>query len=609
MLKPSVREDAPPPRISFQKKLLFSYCFIILIPVLSALLIFGVHAYNNTKRYYQDFMNQLSGRADTITDEFITNSARSSYFYLTDTKLKAILEKQHTQGKREYLEDYRYMQTAMDQIVLMNGHITNLTISGLNGAIYNSSSPYWWNFSAVLGGLDQDRLYDGKVIVHVEEGRSADRQQVSIIRYLSDLNRKKGNRQGYVKVDINPRAIEKNFGGIEKANTELGTLVVANGKLIYNSRGLTFNDGDLGTILANFRENQGIPNTLTRITVNGESYLFTARKNELTGWDIIQFIPSRLISETFRKNVNLYAVICMLTLSVVFALAVFFSRHFFKPIHKLRTKMKLVDAGQLDLVLEEESRHDEIGQLVQSYNAMLTRLKLSRETELRAQRLQKRAELHMLQAQINPHFLYNTLNVIHSIAELQRVDQISVIAKSLANMYRYNLKSRDIVTIEQELQQIKNYINIQQLRFLDKHTVVYDIDEAVYEYNILKFLLQPLVENSFLHGLEPRGDGGTLVLSIVKTGHVLQIRVQDDGVGMSPDSLTRINASLGKAITDVESDYNENFGLRNICARIQNCYGSPYSLTVTSALGEGTCVELIIPAVKEVHEHGHSDRR
>jgi two-component system sensor histidine kinase YesM len=595
------------PTSSFQKKLMLSYLIIILIPVLSALLIFWFDFYNQTKRNYEDIMNQLNKRTNLIVNDFFSNNARNSYFYLTDNRLKRILEKKTLQNNLELIDDSNYMQQAMDQILLMNGQLVGMMITGINGRIYSSTSANTGYLNAVLNGLPKENLHKGKIMVsNAYESKITSNQGkvVSIVRYLSDLDGMKG-QDVYAQVDIKFKSIENIFGGISESNTEVGTIVIAGTKLIYNSAEYSFDDQDIKQIVTQLNNKTEYENQLEQMTVNGQAYMFTETMNELTNWSIIQFIPSRVIDNAFQKNVGKYVLISLLCLLIAIILGVLFSRHFFKPIHKLIKTMKIVDSGSLDQMHDDENRDDEIGKLVQSYNSMIRRLKESREIEITSSRLQKRAELSMLQAQINPHFLYNTLNVMHSIAELNRFEPISVMAKCLSSMYRYNLKSKDDVIIQSELEQIKNYIIIQQIRFLNKFEVIYDIDEELYPYKILKFLLQPLVENSFYHGLEPKGGKGILKLSIKKSGHTLLIRIDDDGMGISEKRLEELNESFDHLVDTEENESKNHFGLRNVYARIKNFYGDEYWLRIASKPNEGTCVELMIPAEKEGINHAH----
>ncbi|MCS7463989.1 sensor histidine kinase [Paenibacillus doosanensis] len=589
------------PASSFQNKLMLSYLVIILIPVLSALFILGLDFYNQTKRSYEDIMNQLNKRTNLIVSDFFSNISRYSYFYLTDNRLKRILEKKNVQSNLEFIDDANYMQQAMDQNLLMNGQLVGISVTGVNGRVYSSTGANTGYLDKLLGELPADKLRKGKIIVtNAYESNIVSNQGkvVSVLRYLSDLDHVKG-QDVYAKLDIKFKVIENLFGGISGSNSEVGTIVFAGDKLIYNTAEYSFDGEAVSKIMAQFTKGGEHENRLVQLTLGGEKYMFTATWNDITGWSIIQFIPSRVIDNAFSKNVGRYVSISVLCVAAAVALAVLFSRRLLQPIHNLIKAMKIVDSGSLDQMLADEQRKDEIGKLIQSYNVMIARLKESREKERRAGELQKQAEMGMLQAQINPHFLYNTLNTMHSIAELHRFEPISVMARSLSGMYRYNLKSKDRVTVRMELEQINNYIRIQQIRFVDKFDVKYEIDEAIADYRMLKFLLQPIVENSFHHGLEPKGGKGTLVLSVRKQGHTLHIKIQDDGVGMSERRLEELNRSLRQADGAEPSQGNRHIGLSNVSARIKNFYGEDYWLRITSRLHEGTCVEMLIPADKE----------
>ena len=590
------------PASSFQRKLIFSYIIIILIPVISALFIFGFDFYNQTRRNYEDIMNQLNKRTNLVVSDFFSNISRTSYFYITDNRLKRILEKKSNLNSLEFIEDSNYMQQAMDQVLLMNGQLVGMTITGMNGRIYSSTGANAGYLNALLGEIPKEKLKEGKIFVTgAYESKFPNNlgKVVSIVRYLSDLDGLK-EQSVHVKLDIRFKLIENLFGGVTETNREVGTIVVAGDKLIYNSIEYSFDDQTIKRILSQIeinREKQA--DDLVQLMIGGENYLFTETLNEQTGWSIIQYVPSRIIDSAFKKNVSNYVVISLLCLSSACIIAILYSRRFFKPIYNLIKMMKFVDSGSLDQMVDDEKREDEVGRLVQSYNLMMSRLKESREKEIISTQLQKQAEMKMLQTQINPHFLYNTLNTISSIAELYRIEPISVMTKSLSSMYRYNVKSKDHVTIQNELEQIKNYISIQQIRFFNKFKVIYEIDENLLPYKILKFLLQPIIENSFYHGLEPKGGTGTLQLSLKKQGHTIYIKVQDDGMGISEQRLEEIHRSfLSSARIGLQEPMN-HIGLQNVYARIRNHYGDEYWLRITGKVNEGTCVEILIPAELE----------
>ncbi|TBL76379.1 cache domain-containing sensor histidine kinase [Paenibacillus thalictri] len=584
---------------SFRRKLLISYLFIILIPVLSALLIFGLNSYNQTKQYHEDFMNQLNKRTNVSLQDFFSNMARNSYYYLADSRLKKVLEKRYEQSDLEYIDDANVFQQTLDQVVLMNGYLEGIMFVGLNGRVYNSKDSEIWSISSVVSSIPEDWLRHDKVVITAPyKIANNDKKVVSIVRELSDINTNSADH-ALAKLDIKFKAIESILGGSAESNSEVGTIVAADGKLIYNSKGNSLADEDVARILSEFHKYESQQKNMLEIPISGKKYMFSMAKNTLTGWDIVQFLPVEVIDKAFQNNMQKYALLILLSLLIATYFAVLFSKRFFLPIYRLTKTMKLVDTGTLDWSMTEENRDDEIGQLVQSYNGMIQRLKESQETERLSNLLQKKAEMNMMQAQINPHFLYNTLNVVQSIADLHEMEQISLIASSLASMYRYNIKSSDDVTIENELEQLTNYIQIQQLRFMNKFQVVYEIDPVVLQSKILKFLLQPLVENAFYHGLEPKGGKGRLTIVMKKHGNILLIKIEDDGVGIGDEELYQIKSLFEQIIRDGYTKSKVHFGLCNVYARIKNFYGKDFWLWIDSKRGEGTRVEMMIPFIKE----------
>lgn len=585
---------------SFRTKLFLSYLLAIMIPMLSALLIFGFHLYNQTKTSYENILNQFSSRADLTVNDFFSNISRNTFFYITNNTLTNIIEKPYVQSDMEFVEDNAMMRKAMDQIVLMNGSISGVTLLGFNGRLYSNSDANSTTLERLVDNMSQTELYKGKALVsppYTEPGNP--NKLVSIIRYLNDLDVNKRKKEGYVKLDIKFQTIEKMLGGLSNTNSEIGTMVVAGQDMIYLSKSKTMDYQDILSILPSLQQEGQEGTAQVQMSFKKEGFIIAVNKLQSTDWVMVHFIPEQVIKAVFQKNMVYYSLTSLLSLILAFILAFLFSKYFFKPILRVRKAMKLVDAETLEHIVEDDNRKDELGQLVRSYNAMIRRLVKSREMETKANQLQRRAELNMLQSQINPHFLYNTLNVIHAISELHRIEEISVMVKSLASLYRYNLKSKDIVTIGNELEQTQHYINIQKIRFVDRIKINYEIDEELLHYRIIKFLIQPIVENSFYHGLERKEGPGTLTISVAKANHVVKILIADDGVGMSEQKVQELNANLEEWEAVGEISGRAGIGLRNVCSRIKYFYGTDYGLRVTSKLHEGTCVEITIPAETE----------
>lgn len=197
----------------------------------------------------------------------------------------------------------------------------------------------------------------------------------------------------------------------------------------------------------------------------------------------------------------------------------------------------------------------------------------------------------MLRSQINPHFLYNTLELVRSCARTGEYQLVDPIVTAMGKMFRYSITGEPVILFAKEIEIVKSYISIQQARFKDRFTVIYHFAEDTYSVPVIKMLLQPVVENAILHGLEGRARDGVLFIGAAVDQGELVITVRDNGVGISPDRLASINDQLGGA----SSDINNHLGLYNISARLRLHYGKDCGLTVASRPDDGTCVVIRLP--------------
>lgn len=590
-------------RSSFRSKLVLTYVLIIVIPVITAMFLSGIQLYKQTNSDYEEILQQLDSRTHVSINDFFANHARYSFFYLTNFKLSSILEKSKRSSDKEYFADANYMYTSMQQLVLINGSIAMISVLAPNGSIYGSQPEKAGKIRNTLKEIGESRLKNNDYVVHIskEANTKSTSHRISIVRYLSDLNIHSG-QEGYAKVDIYDKAIENMLGGISNDGLKLGTMILSGETVVYSSNG-SLNELDAEQVQS-FTSLISSPapgdNPTLRINWNNKPYLISSTVNPVTGWTVIHYIPVAQITDTFISNTLNYVLISILALIAALGLAFFFHRYFIHPILKLSGTMKIVDSEHLTPTVIHSHREDEIGRLINSYNAMIERIRTSRDSEITASSLQKKAEIKMLQSQINPHFLYNTLNAIHSIAELHLMEHISSMTKSLSSIYRYNVKYGDVVTIGKELENIEHYIQIQQIRFFNKFQVEYEIDQDVISCKILKFLIQPIIENSFYHGLEPKGGTGKLRLTIRKRHRFLYICVYDDGVGISKEKLSELKMMLMQDPQEMVENLDQNFGMRNVYARIKHFYGESSWMNIKSEEKAGTTIMIHIPYNREM---------
>jgi two-component system sensor histidine kinase YesM len=239
---------------------------------------------------------------------------------------------------------------------------------------------------------------------------------------------------------------------------------------------------------------------------------------------------------------------------------------------------------------------DEITELGMSFNIMIGRIRQLLDAKVKEQESLKKAELKALQAQINPHFLYNTHDTIVWMAQANKIDQVIDIVQALSNFFRIALsKCHDWITLDQEIEHIRSYLTIQKLRYHDILNYKIEVDEDILSGTILKLTLQPLVENALYHGIKNKRSSGTILVNAKRSGtDQVILEIVDDGVGFTPYKLSRIQASLSDDSGEIAPS-ESGFGLENVHRRIQLYYGKQYGLTVESRYQEGTRVTVKIP--------------
>ena len=412
---------------------------------------------------------------------------------------------------------------------------------------------------------------------------------ISLVRKISDFNIL-GEDIGYMKISMLQRTLDDI---IVKANiTKSGVVYIQNSynELISISDKEKYENLKIQAALApNIGEDS---EEWSEIRIDSKKYIFKSQTIEDTDWEIVAVIPYDEVLAQGRSIRNIMWILAAAVGIIAYGFAYYFSKSFTGRIALLSDSMEKVQHGALDVRVHTEEQ-DEIGTLFESFNYMIQRINVLVEEQFQTGKEMKNAELKALQAQINPHFLYNTLDMINWKALDKGVPEIANISQTLARFYKLSLnKGRDVVTIRDEVAHIDTYIKIQNMRFENRIHFDNRLDEGFYEYAILKIILQPLVENAIMHGiLKKAGSEGTITLDGRLDGEDLELTISDDGVGMG---IAQDEANLPVFNTTEMHGY----GVRNIHDRMQLSYGTAYGLSYESEIGVGTKVRIKIPALK-----------
>lgn len=309
-----------------------------------------------------------------------------------------------------------------------------------------------------------------------------------------------------------------------------------------------------------------------------------------TDWEMITIIPKNDMISGIAKLQTMVAGMMVLFGVLTIAGGAAIISWIVRRISHLVDSINQVKEGNLDVRLENDSM-DEIGVLYDNYNEMIERTSDLMDEQYRMGISLKSAELKALQSQINPHFLYNTLDTVNWLAYAGRTEEIHKAVVSLSKYYRLILnKGQDTLTLEEELRHVEYYMKIQDIRFPDKLTYEVDVKEEIKSSIVPKIILQPLVENAISHGIwEKKSKQGTIrVLGYEENDQTVCIKVMDDGVGMDADTLSKV-------MTGSIQTSGSSYGVKNVHARLQLMFGEEYGLSYESKEGEGTCVTIRIP--------------
>lgn len=319
--------------------------------------------------------------------------------------------------------------------------------------------------------------------------------------------------------------------------------------------------------------------------MENSGYQFIDRTSNATGWNICVYKPDRLIISSVQPILIIAGVAILVSMFAGITCIHIISEFITKRIKKLQKTMRATETGNLGMVIENDSA-DEIGDLINGYNSMSKRLDETVNEVYQSKIKEKEYEMRALQAQINPHFLYNSLSMINWKALEADQEDISHITLALSTFYRTALnKGKNILLVKDEIANIKSYLDIQLAMHDNSFDVVYDIDDSILKYETLNLILQPLLENAIGHGIDVKTDGrGEIRIEGKENGDFLDFTVSDNGVGM-----TKTQAAM------ILSKSSNGYGVSNVNERIKLYYGEQYAVKIDSTPGVGTKVMLHFP--------------
>ena len=583
--------------LSIKYKLTISYLILIAILLCSFLLVNTFITARQAKKQILYSIQQIFNQTKSYLD-FKTESIRNSLdiIALNDT-IKEILEKR----SEDYLENIGLW--AIDSAKVMRIFYTikfqvpdmaNLHLymrEGLAGVFQNDD---FIKLSEIEKTKWYQQLIKNKEVIawfppKYFKDNDHDKNYIYVVRNITS-SQDIAQSIGAIRVDI-PENIFKAILDHAIYTKSTSALILNNdNEIVVSSSNNHYNQAELVKIMQNFSNNE----TWKIIKHADQELLVWAQPIAKSNWKLILLIPHKEISALSAKSRQQITLISLIVALLTFPLALAVSNSVTKRLQKLMNQMEKVEKGDFDNAKILPENNDEIGKLALSFNYMVDKIAVLMEERYRLGKEIKNLELKALQAQINPHFLYNTLDLINWMSVRANVPEISRIIESLSRFYRLSLsKGEDLVTIKNELEHVKAYVEIQNMRFGDNIKLQINVPEEIHNYVMPKLILQPIVENSIIHGiLEKEQEKGTIKIYGKLQEKEINLFIEDNGVGMSEEKIIQI-------LTTSSSNEPHGYGVKNINERLKLYYGADYGLTYKSRPGMGTIAIIRIPAIKK----------
>lgn len=544
--------------------------------------------FENSSEYTHTIIQQMNQNIDSYIDymeniAYLISSNEDVQDYLFDEKID-------NEGRYRILNQ---LQTILDS----RSDIRNVGIISKNGRMLINDGSKSVNQDLDLNTQEWYATAlekpNGPILTssHVQHIISGERPWViTLSRGIRDRSGS-GEKEGVFFIDLNYSAISELCDQSTVGTKGYAFILDAKGNIVYHPQQQQLYN-ELQTENISLIMDTDEDTVLTGTGNDGK--LYSISRSEKTGWTVVDCTNVRELLSKSRQAQSVYVLTAIILVIVALLFSRFMARSITLPIQKLRDSMKKVQEGDFsvsDVVVDSKN---EIGSLTKSFDVMTHRIHELMEQNVHEQEEKRKSELKALQSQINPHFLYNTLDSIIWMAEGKKNEEVVLMTASLARLLRQSISNEDeVVPIANEVEYARGYLTIQKMRYKDKLEFQIEVDSSILYIPLIKLVLQPIIENAIYHGLKYKESKGLLIVKgFMKDGNAV-LQVIDDGVGMDEETLAHIYDKH-------KVNYHSNgVGVYNVQKRLKLYYGEDYGITYTSELGKGTTATITIPGRQE----------
>ncbi|MGG1551881.1 cache domain-containing sensor histidine kinase [Paenibacillus ferrarius] len=572
------------PTFSIQGKIFVAFSLVTLIGIVAVTSIVYLYMRETVKNNAITSVTESIRQADESLNLRLEEVSRLNTVVATNKTVLDTLTSKTEEPSYEWFQEQKRIEEFLSALIAYKPYISRAAVIGLNEKVFFVGSP--WLDRSVLGTpMMNDLLQNGSGHTYFHQTGTDD----SIVtgrelRYNRSLI-------GMVMFNLNDDFIKKIFD-VKPTPDSMLYVLDRKDEFIYQPGTSSLPQETILKLADEFRDTEG---SVERI-IQQTSYLVVIRKSDYTGWSTLALVPmNSLLTETARIR-NIIATVAIVVFIIIVIATQQVSSRITRNIRRLRSMMMHVMEGNMTLTTAEIHSKDEIGQLHQVFKSMINELKRLLDDVVKKEKEKREAELAVLQAQIRPHFLYNTLNTVKYLAKLNGVPNIVEVSESLVELMRGVLgHSNEFLTLQEELQYVRSYVTIEKYKYVEPiHLHIEVEDEALLQLRVLKLMLQPLVENAIIHGISSSAHEGLVQIRIYADANELRIEVRDNGKGMTKEQIDAL----------FEKHKNTRFsgmGVRNVHERIVRLFGEPYGVFLESEPEAYTTVQIRFPRL-EPHE-------
>lgn len=442
-----------------------------------------------------------------------------------------------------------------------------------------------------INALDktENQHFSNPHVQYIFDSNENQYQWVISLSRAVELTEGASTAQGVLLVDLSYSSLEHLFDGVTTGKGGYVYLINSDGEILYHPKIQLI---DSGRIKENNLAAAGYKDGTHREEFEGQKRIITVKSIGYTGWKVVGVTPKTLVSLNSIKTRLFIGFIITLILFILALINSYISSRITNPIKELEKSVGILEEGDLETPVYIGGSY-EIEHLGNSISSMARQIRVLMDDIVAEHEAKRKQEFDTLQSQINPHFLYNTLDIIVWMIENEQKAEAVKVVTALARFFRISLsKGKSIITVRDELEHVRNYLMIQHMRFKNKFTYTIEAKEDCLDLKCLKLMLQPLVENAIYHGMEFMDGDGEIDLKVWQDGEGLYFTVRDNGLGMTEEQVRSLFADQ----VPVSSKRGSGIGVKNVNERIKLYFGEAYGLTIASEPDEGTVITIHLPA-------------